>query len=439
MKRIFSKSTYSQCVILLILSFIFACKDPAIVGLQVQPAGDQLNVEHCDTITLFAYSVREDSIRTDETTSNLLGSSVDPVFGKCSASFYAQLRLSENNADFGENPVLDSITLSLPYKGIYGDSNALQTVKVYEMAEDIYKDSVYYSNSEFLTTGVPIASMTFVPNIKDSVIVGADTLPPQLRIHLNPSVGQKFIDASGSTSLSDNTNFLKFFKGIYVTTTYASGEGAIISLNLLNAQSKVTMYYKNDTDTLTYNFVISEGSARIGHFNHARYQYADTYLRSEIYGDTLKGDSILFLQSMAGLKIRILYPYIKELVKNGRIAINKADLIVTVDDNDMSLSDYQPPPKLILLEEKDGLIRYLLDQLEGATYFGGTYSSSKKEYKFNIARHIQQVVDGIKENLGLYLVDFTVNRPNEAARVVLKGPKRSIGNLRLQITYTKLY
>ncbi len=210
MKRIFVKSAFSQCIILVIFSFLFACKEPDIVGIEVQPAGDQLNVEHCDTISLFAYSVLEDSIRTDETTYNLLGSSFDPVFGKCAASFYAQLRLSVNNVNFGTNPVLDSIVLSLPYATIYGDTNAQQTVKVYEIAEDIYKDSIYYSNRDFLTTGVPIASMTFTPNIRDSVTVGNDKLPPQLRIHLNAAVGQKFLDASGSTSLSDNNNFLNF-------------------------------------------------------------------------------------------------------------------------------------------------------------------------------------------------------------------------------------
>ena len=146
---------------------------------------------------------------------------------------------------------------------------------------------------------------------------------------------------------------------------------------------------------------------------------------------------------MGGLKVRILFPTLRDLGINGRIAINKANLIVSLDNNDNTVSDYAPPTQLVLLEEKDGKIRFLLDQYEGMTYYGGAYNSSKKEYKFNIARHIQQVIDGPerngKENLGLYLVVWTADRPNSANRVVLKGPKRQSGNLRLQVTYTKLY
>lgn len=447
MKQTFLKNLLRLGAAIFLLSFLFSCEEPDIVGLEVQPPNDKMDVVF-DTITLVAYSVKEDSIRTDETVYNLLGSNEDPVFGKNSASFYSQFRLSSDNVNFGTNlhPDLDSIILSLAYKGIYGDTSAQQTVKVYELAENIYKDSVYYSNREILTTGVSLASKTFVPNLKDSVIVGGEKQAPQLRIRLSDELGQRFLDASGSTSLSDNTNFLEFFKGIYVTNLPAIGTGAIMYFDMLNSLSKITLYYHNDTtDSLKYNFVSNELCARINHFNHSKYQYADSYLLSEISGDTTKGDSILYLQSMAGLKIRIQYPYIRDLIKNGRIAINKADLIVSVDDNPVygNLSTYSPPAQLVLIEEQNGLIRFLLDQYEGMSYYGGAYNSSKKEYKFNIARHIQQVVDGPehngKENLGLYLVVWLADRPNKANRVVLNGTKRHSGNLRLQITYTKLY
>ena len=413
--------------------------------MDVQPTNDKMNVVHCDTISLVTYTKKEDSIRSDENYYNLLGNSDDPVFGKNSASFYTQIRLSSNNVNFGTNPVCDSMILSLAYSSVYGDTFAKQTVKVYELAQDIYKDSIYYSNRDFLTTGTPLAIKTFSPDIKDSVVLGGDSslkYAPQLRISLN-SLGQRFINASGSTSLSDNTNFLKFFKGFYLTSTSASGEGSIINFNLLNPQSKVTLYYHNSKDTTSYKFGIDEYCARVNHFDHSKYQYADPYLRSEICGDTTKGKKVLYVQSMAGLKVRILYPYLKDLIKKGRIAVNKADLIVDVDDstytNFPTNSNYAPPAQLMLVEEQNGLIRYLADQYDGTAYYGGSYNSSKKEYHFNIARHIQQVLDGVKDNLGLYLVVWTSNRPNTPNRVILKGVKRKTGNVRLQITYTKLY
>jgi hypothetical protein len=442
LKLIFLKRALSLCIPILLLSFFNACKEPDTIGMNIQPMGDQLNVADTN-FRLTAYTKKEDSIRSDETVYNLLGTNDDPVFGKNTASFYTQLRLSADNPTFGDTPVVDSVVLSLAYKKLYGDSFALQTVKVYEIARDIYKDSLYYSNREILTMGTVLGSKTFVPEPNDSVAIYSDTVAPHLRINLNKQwAKQKFLDAQGSSNLLNNTNFLNYFKGIYVASTGASGTGAIMGFDLLNSLSRITLYYHNNTqDSLKYNFVINENCARINHFSHSKYYYADPYLRSEISGgaDTVKGDSILYIQSMAGLKVRIEFPTLKDLVKYGKIAVNKADLIVSLDDNDYTVSSYAPPPQLVLIEELDGKIRFLLDQYEGMTFYGGAYNSSKKEYKFNIARHIQQIIDGAKDNLGLSLIVWTADRPNSANRVVLKGPKRKTGNLRLEITYTKLY
>jgi hypothetical protein len=356
------------------------------------------------------------------------------------------MRLESDAPTFGINPVCDSIILSLVYEKVYGDTTTRQTVKVYELAKDIYYDSTYYSNREFLTTGTPLGVKTFVPDAHDSITIkgtpDSGIYVPQLRIPLSLSLGQRIFNAVGTTSLSDNTKFPIFFKGLYLTSTSSSGEGSIMSFDLLNG-SKVTLYYHNSSDTLKhiYTFVIDNYCARINHFDHSKFQYANSYLKSEIFGDTSKGKNVLYLQSMAGLKIRILYPYIRNLKKYGKIAINKADLIVDVDDStDVSTSKYAPPYELVLVDEKNGVIRFLTDLTSGGvTYFGGIYNSTAKEYKFNIARQIQQVIDGIEDNDGLSLLVWTADRPNTANRVVLKGTKRKTGNLRLQITYTKLY
>ena len=439
------KRTLNLCFILELLSLMNACKEPDTIGLGVLPAKDQLNVEYYNA-NLTAYSKLEDSIRSDETAYNLLGLNYDPVFGKNLASFYTQLHLAIDNTTFGSQPVLDSIVLTLAYHAIYGDTNAKQTVKVYELASNIYADSNYYSNRDLLTTGTVIGSKKFVPDKRDSIrLLGSDTTkyPGHLRIRLDSVWGtNKFLNAS-SSSLLNNTNFIQYFKGIYVTSTSSTGEGSIMSFNLLSSLSKISIYYKHsdDGDTIqhTYNMVIDENCARINHFNHSKYKYATQYLQHQIYGDTLKGDSILFLQSMAGLQVRIDYPELKQIAQNGKIAINKATFIVDVDENDYPQGSYTPPAQLVLIEELNGKIRFLQDEYDGLTYFGGTYDANLKEYKFNIARHIQQIVDGVKDNLGLYLVVWTGDRPNTANRVVLKGPKRKSGNMRLQITYTKLY
>jgi len=408
--------------------------------MDVHPETDQLNVSQSDTITIFAHSVKEDPIRSDETSYNLVGFNNDPIFGKNTASFYTQIRLSVLEPDFGVYPVADSIVLSMVYDTIYGDTNAQHTLKIYELNEVIYRDSIYYSNREFLTTGSPIATKTFIPNYKDSVIVDGDTInkcPPLVRINLNKSLGQKLLN--NSSKFVSNDEFCKFFKGLYVTSSATTGEGSIMSFKLIEIQSKVTLYYHNLKDTTKYTFYINDFSARINHFNHTKYQYADSYLRSQIYGDTAKGQKVLYLQSMAGLKVRFSLPYIKDFVKQGKIAINKADLVFTIDDStDISFNRYLPPLQLMIVEEIDNEMFVIVDQMEGEGYYGGIYNKKTKEYKFNISRHIQHILDGIKENRVLTLIVYSSYRSNIANRVVLKGPERNAG-LKLHITYTKLY
>jgi hypothetical protein len=425
-------------------SLFFACKEPDSIGLKVQPNGDKLNVIYCDTTSLVAYTVKDTFIRTDNTEYNLLGSNNDPVFGKNTASFYSQVLLSTNNPSFGTAPIFDSLILSLTYANtscVYGDTNSPMTVKVYQMTQSIYNDSAYFSNREFMTSSTPLATKTFVPRPSDSATIGDVKYAPQLRIPLSKSLLVSFSNATNTTSFADNTNFLQFFNGIYVTATPASGNGSIISFDLLNPNSEITLYYHNSTDTSSFSFVTDNGGAeRINHFDHSKYLYANPYLLSELTHDSIKnGNNVLYVQSMAGLQTRIEFPYIQNLVKKGKIAINKAQLVIPVDDSaDISLPYYAPPYELVLVEEYEGLDRYLVDQSEGTSYYGGIYNSGTKEYVFNIALYLQRVLDGVEPNLGLYLEVWTADRPSTPNRVVIKGPKRHSG-LSLNITYTKLY
>ena len=75
------------------------------------------------------------------------------------------------------------------------------------------------------------------------------------------------------------------------------------------------------------------------------------------------------------------------------------------------------------------------DYFEGATYFGGDYDATNKVYKFNIARYVQQVLNGTRKNQGLYII--TNARPTTANRVQLIGGNQTLPNhMRLKITYT---
>ena len=62
-----------------------------------------------------AYSKKLGPVQTNNLPVNLLGVYNDPIFGLQEANVLTQLSLSTGNPDFGTEPILDSVVLTLPY------------------------------------------------------------------------------------------------------------------------------------------------------------------------------------------------------------------------------------------------------------------------------------------------------------------------------------
>lgn len=418
-------------------------KEPGDIGLPLLPGDDLLNAEFTDTVTLITHTVKDDSLKTDEVTPLLLGNLNDPILAVTKASVFTQLALSKANPVFGTNPVLDSAVLSVVYKsGEYYGALTPQQFKVYEVTEALYKDSIYYSNRMLqYTAELGSATITPKPNpATDSVMVDTLKYPPHLRINLSNTFFQSFL--TNTTFYTGNTDFQNFFKGIYIASTSvpATGQGGILYMDLLNTYTRITLFYHNDTDTTSYHFGISnDACARFPHFEHDYSTSAEITMQLNT-ASTIQQDKV-FVQPMAGVRTMITIPYLKDLFNAGKIVINKAELIMPVDPMSISGPDsiFSPHPKLVVTIA-DSILGPLImpDFFEGATYFGGDYDAAKKEYKFNIARYIQQVLNGTKANNGLYII--TNARSTTANRVQLMGGSSMLSSrMKLKITYTPLY
>jgi hypothetical protein len=430
--------------ILLLISFLPACeKDFNNVGLDIQPPSDKLNVFYNDTATVVAFSRLVDSIRTDEITTHMLGSYFDPVMGPVTAGFYSQFKLSKSSHSFGENPVLDSLMLSLDYAGIYGDSTAEITVKVWEMGDKIYADSNYYSHNTVIINQPALAVHTFVPNLTDSLVVDGDTLSPHLRFSLSaitPHLGEKLLAATDE-QMSTNDNFLNFFFGLYITAEVSTAGGSILYISPVSTLTHMTLYYRNDeADSLSFGYNISSTCARFGHYEHD-YSLGDADFRAQVIdGDSTLGNQQFYAQTMAGVKALIRFPYLKNYFNEGSIAINEARLFinaVTTDD-----SPY-PPASTITMVRSDGEGGYevLQDQYEGTEFFGGTYDKDNQGYWFRITRTVQDLMSLDEPDYGFEL--FISGGSLVAERSVFAGPDPSAplspdDRMKLVITYTKL-
>lgn len=417
--------------------FLVSCKKKKNeLGLNLQPQDDQIGLMTTDTLSLITYSTLSDSIVTDElASSNMLGSYHDPYMGIIESSVYTHIRLegAVNFIPSGgslSDVAIDSAVLYLDITNYYGHLDA-QTFEVYRVTEDFFPDSTYYSNKTLSNGGINLVQM------------GSGNISPNgdlLRIPLSVSdFAQPIVNESGTGVLDGNDGsgrFIEWFKGIYITTnnTQASGEGAILYLDLESSASKVTMYYRHtlgpvtDHDTLAFDFNINSSSARFSNFEQ---DYTGTMVE-QVLMDSTYGQEIFFTQTMGGVRAKVAFPHLLSLLDSGQVVINKASLVLPVQYFNGDL--LYPSTELFLVRDNEsGGISFLPDYDDDR---GGNFISSESSYTFNITRYLNHVVNGDFENKPLTVVSS--GNAVTANRVVFNGPNTLLKDKpKLIITYSK--
>ncbi len=432
---------YLILFVFVLLLFSQCSKPTGQIGAIIQPEDSKLKLFYTDTSSVYAYSLPQDSIRSDHLVTNMVGSINDPVFGATNAGFYIQFLLSVPNHDFGENPTLDSLVLQLTYNGLdYGDTNTMQTLHVYEMNDSISNDSLYYSNKVVSVFSTDYADFSFVPNPVDSIVVDGDTIAPALRFSLSDRstvLGEKLLSLSAD-DMADNETFLRFFNGLYIVAEPVYSNGSLISFDLTSITTNLTIYYgNNDQDSLRYKYSTTSAAARINRFTHNFLSGDHLFKQQVINGDTALGKERFYVQGAGGVKGFIKISDMKSWRNMGVIAINEAKLV-------LSGAEEKPfngaPPKLLLYEiREDGSNQFLPDHEIGEDYFGGTYIASSNSYEFRITQYVQSFIDDTtKNNYGLSLyVSKPWYYPN---RFIFNGNDTTFKErrLKLNILYTNL-
>lgn len=419
--HILRKRPYRAALFFTLASIILgACEKPEQeIGLGVQPEDDLIGLLTTDTVSIEAFTVKEDSISTDELSISLAGNYIDPSLGNVQTSFASQLRLPTNNVNFESvaDLVIDSVVLALVYDGdIYGNQNA-QTWSVKELDEQLYVDSTYYSNDELMLGEELIEPGFESPEIdtENWVQTAADSLPPHLRLRIKNELGERLFAASGTDDLSNNTNFAAFFKGIHLSSS--TTDAGVIRFDLLDAASKLTLYYRNvvEEDTLSFDLNLNADCAR---FTQFQMDYSGTALMG-VENDAIDGESACYIQAGGGVKTRIEFPHILEFNDVEERVINAAYLYLPVGAMDTDI--YEPQPNLFALTvNSDGESSAIPDQLLGPSHIDGEYDEESNRYRFNITRFVQAHLEGIQESGQLFLVSNSAGVT--VRRVILNGP-----------------
>lgn len=439
-RKYYYKSVIGLFIIILAIT---GCKEYNDFGVETLPEGDLIHVKNIvdkDNISSFIY--REDSIRTDEASSSLLGSLNDPVFGITNIDFAAQFRL-QYFPGFGKAPSADSIKLYLYYRLIYGDTVTTQHFKVYELNSPLDVDAEYDQTVDLksMASNQLLGEIDYVPIVKQDSTT-KDTFYQLIKIPLDISLAEKLINAD-SLDLISNDAFLEYFKGLYIESEPVSGEGGtILSLAAAAAStfqgSALVVYYDNEEvrlqakgDTsISVPFVITKFSARVNSIEH---DYSETDFADNINKES-QDDSLIYIQATGGLKSKILINDLEGWKDSVNVAINKAEIVFQIDTVVSDIHKFIPPQQLLFtVVDSTGNEFLPIDYVFSPSYYGG-YLRKDYTYRFNITQHLQEIISGNTDNYGFYLTPAHKN--NEANRVVIKGSNSKTG-IKLIITYSK--
>lgn len=362
MKKIFEALRVPTIILLLITSFVACDKDFYVLDNKVLGKDNANFNTNEKEYPIISYNKKLNGIQINNLPSNLLGYFNDLDFGGTTASIITDVTptsfpSSSSPKLFGDNPVVDSVILTIPYfsrvtsigddglneytinDSLYGSINNAIKLSVFEngyFLRDIDPNNLgqsqrYYASSDNGTSDNYAQTEQNLINFDalkgtDSVMVlneylfsdkivvtttSTDTVrtAPAIRLHLNPSFWKsKIVDKDGGSELSNANNFKNYFRGLYLKAEAVNGLSSMVMLNLNAAEAGITLYYTRDDEdnqdervSGTYSMNFSGSTLNTFINNYDIVNLAD--------GDTANGDESLYLKGAEGsMAIVDLFP-----------------------------------------------------------------------------------------------------------------------------------
>lgn len=408
---------------------------------------------------VLAYNAKMGPLQTNNLPVHQLGYLKNDKFETTTANFVTQVDLADVAPVFGNNVVVDSVVLSVPYfsrkltvetsgrntyelDSIYHKNATIDPIglKIYRNGFTLNDFDVtnpsesaqYYSNQEAAFDAVKgdllYDNPTFVPSAKEYVkykvknlvmmpkttenVAGRDT--PRMRLKLDNDKFETQVLQAGASNLATKEAFKNYFKGLYFKVETAStGQGSLMMLDF--TKGNVTIYYKQDKvgatpvvremKELTMNFT----GNNVNLFDHAD----DVYAAAASAPVGTIGHENLYLKGGEGTATFIeLFPNFDDLKalwimhKTKGVLINEASLTFTVNEDLTGGSTYKFNPKRIYLfngETNERLYDYNFDTFVNTnlpkfskTVFGGILKN-KKTYKIRVTEHIANMIRTAKD------------------------------------------
>ena len=349
---------------LIVLSFIACDKDFANIESDIITDENATNFDILsEKYDIISYTKSLGPVQTNNLGINTLGL-YDDAYGRTISSFVTQVALSTVDPVFGENVVIDSVVLKIPYFSfateIEDDGNILYDIDSVIGREAIklslfesnyfirdfdpnaaFNEAQAYFSNKSASESEPISDMSLegeelimltgpetshigenIIKINDEGFVLSepdnddddDTDPqilfresPGIRIKLDPTFWQnKIIDQEGESVLSSAGTFEDYFRGLYFKAEPVNQDGSFLILNIGTSLSHVTIHYTRLTPSETDAADITEQTTFQIRFGPNRINFMDNNFTTPIStGDDVDGDSRIFLKGGEGSIARI--------------------------------------------------------------------------------------------------------------------------------------
>ena len=422
---------------------------------------------------LVAYNVNNnDVVRSDSYSLKkaTLGIFSENQFGMQESAYVTQVRLSKYAPDFGTNPEVDSVVLEIKpqydattkavtttnvthegqaakqtltkYETIkYGNPAATMNIVVHEITTDLGSvGTEILSNSTVATSGVPLGTKAFSGDIyavsinKTSDNTALLTREAGLRISLNASYFKtKIANKSGAIELSNESNFINYFKGLKISVQGING----YLINFAPDQVTMTMYYKSGGKSNTFSFDL--GSSNV-HFSQISYNRSTIFNNVMAGIDRTNGDPLLYMQGMGGPGAGIKIPEnaieaLKTLRRDRRAAIVSAKIRLYTDTSVWNNSYTKPDNFLVKKEGETDFIADIKAMLYNNNFKLVTAyatNANPSYYDVNITKTVKDIVEQGQEakdiilNIGSYLTNYNGALVSEDYNTNVYSPNRAV-------------
>ena len=434
-----SSLLFSKTLVILFTFFITSCTtDPDFLGGDLIPDQDRLGLELDTSFVISAYTKATDSLFVVSSNSAsqygakgvnsaTIGYIYNEIFGSTNVSFVTRVSPISLKHDFGSNPIVDSLVLTLKLKNYYGSKENPLNIKVYELI-----DTLKYGKTYDI-----MASMDgrYLPEVLGEKVYFGDSI---LTIKLKNELAERLINAD-SAAMASNDNFNTLFKGLYLRADDLTNmDKSLYSFDLSAASKFLTLYYHSDVvpqkDTLSFSYQTGLYEAKFNHIEHD-YSKASGDLKIRYINDMQVQDSVFYLQGMGGVFGVLKLDDIQDWIDEMPIVINRAELIIERENSPLLPQDSLLSSISIFYPIEGGYETIVDGTSPYSANFGGKYNKVQNHFSFNITLHLQRILTGDVTSSELILT--TQYRSTDVGNVVLRSGNHR-RKIRLALTYTKL-